>query len=96
MTIGQLSDLRQWHAQHRWRHPLESECWDLMLTLWVLGTVGLPVSLMLRSALATTASLLALAAPSAYVGLRRHLHRRHRLRCDWLGASPRQGRQRQS
>lgn len=87
MNLQQLSMVRRWHVQHRHHHPVEFQIWDLMLMLWVLGGVGAPVSLMLQGGAALGACLVAFAAPTVYVALRKGLHRSRRLRCDWLPAT---------
>jgi hypothetical protein len=87
MTLQQMSTLRRWHVDHRHQHPVEFQLWDAVVMLCVLGCVGLPVSLLLGQTSAALGFAAAAAAPSAYVALRRSLHRRGRLRCDWLCAS---------
>jgi len=86
MNLQQLSMVRRWHVQHRHHHPVEFQIWDLVLMLWVMGAVGLPVSVLLQLELAVAACLAGFAAPSLYVALRKGLHRAQRLRCDWLPA----------
>jgi hypothetical protein len=87
MTVEQLAVLKRWHVAHRRNHPVEFHVWDLMLTCWVLGWMGLPAALIVAPPAGLLCVLL-FSAPTLYVGLRRSLHRRHRLRCDWLGAAP--------
>ena len=85
MTLTQFQDLRHWHLRH-WRdHPIEKQFWDTVLTLWLIGWVGIPAALLSHQHWAAMASLALLPLPNAYVGLRSRLHRSHRLRCDWLG-----------
>jgi hypothetical protein len=48
--------------------------------------MGLPPALLLHWAWAVGACVPLFFAPPLYVRLRRHLHRRGRLRCDWLVA----------
>jgi hypothetical protein len=86
MTLQQISTLRRWHADHQRRRPLEYQAWETVLTFWVLGGAGLPVSALLERPAAAAACLAALATPRLYLALRRHLHRRRWLRCDWLSA----------
>jgi hypothetical protein len=86
MTLQQLSTLRRWHADHQRRCPVEYQAWETVLTLWVLGGVGLPVSVLLERPATAAACLAALVTPRLYVALRRLLHRRRWLRCDWLSA----------
>jgi hypothetical protein len=86
MTLGQLHALKVWHMRH-WRdHPLEKDTWDAVLTLWLIGCVGGAPALILDVGWAQLSCLLLLFLPSAYVALRRWLHRTGRLRCDWITA----------
>ena len=87
MSLQQIVSVRRWHLLHRDRHPLEFHLWDLMLTLWIMGWVAVPVSLVLGFPVGAALALFGIVAPGAYVALRRHLHSRQRLRCDWLAAS---------
>jgi hypothetical protein len=84
VTLRQMSLLKRWHVAHRDRVPLEYHAWDVVLTLWVMGWMGVPPALLLHWGWAVLACLLLHLAPGGYVGLRRRLHRLGRLRCDWL------------
>ena len=86
MTLTQFQDLRLWHLRHAHEQPLERHFWDMVLTLWLLGWVGGPTSLVLQQPALAMASLALLFLPQAYVDWRRRLHRRAKLRCDWLDA----------
>ena len=87
MTLQQLATIKRWHLTHPQGRPVESQLWDDMLTCWVLGWMGVPVAVLLAPELGVLACVLLYFAPSAYVGLRRRLHRRGLLRCDWLGST---------
>jgi len=87
MTVHQLAILKQWHVAHRRRCPLEFHAWDAMLTLWLLGWMGAAPALLLHEGYGVVLCCLLYFSPGAYVRLRRHLHRKGRLRCDWLGAT---------
>ena len=87
MSLHQIVSVRRWHLLHRDRHPLEFHLWDLMLTLWIMGWVAMPVSLVLGFPVGAALALFGIVSPGAYVALRRHLHGRQQLRCDWLAAS---------
>jgi hypothetical protein len=87
MTIEQLATVKRWQVLHRSHHPVEYHAWDLMLTGWVLGWIGLPVSMLLWPLRGTAVSLAMLLLPGAYCRARRGLHRIGWLRCDWLGAA---------
>ena len=87
MTLEQMSSIKRWHLGHRHRHPVEGWLWDLVLTLWVMSLLGIPVGLLIDSLLLSSASLALAVLPSLYTLLRRQLHRRGVLRCDWLEAA---------
>src|SRR5437764_681217 len=40
MTLRQMSMLKRWHVLHRDRLPIEYQAWDAMLTLWLIGCIG--------------------------------------------------------
>ena len=91
MGLEQYADVRAWHLGHR-EHAIEFLVWNGVMTLWMLGWVGLPASALLHHrAAALTACALCL-LPALYVRLRRRLHRLGWLRCDWIGALGRGGR----
>jgi len=85
MRLQQFHALKVWHRQHG-RHPVERNTWDTVLTVWLMGWVGAPTAFMIDSGWAETACLSVLFLPSAYVALRRWLHRSGTVRCDWIGA----------
>jgi len=87
MTLQQLSTLKQWHVAHRREHPLEFQAWDAMLTLWLLGWFGLPAAALLGELYVVIACSALVFAPALYVRLRRRLHLRRQLRCDWLDSA---------
>ena len=87
MTLQQMSAVKRWQIGHRHRHPVEGWLWDVVLTLWVMSLLGVPVGLLIGQPMVAVGSLLLGALPSAYAGLRRVLHRRGVLRCDWLRAA---------
>lgn len=84
MTMTQLARLSRWHDLHRLRRPLEGRVWDLLRTAWVAGTVGMPVAVLLDHPTGLIGAGLLFCSPTIYLGLRTSLHRRRRLRCDWL------------
>jgi hypothetical protein len=86
MRLQQIWGVRRWHSHHQRRRPVECQVWDTVLTLWVIGWAGLPVSALLGQPVAASGCLAGLAAPSVYLSLRRWLHGTRRVRCDWLGA----------
>jgi len=89
MTLHQLSVLKQWHVSHKRERPVEFHTWDAMLTLWIMGWMGVPAAVILWQIGGVLACTALFFAPSAYVRLRERLHRQGRLRCDWLNALPR-------
>ena len=89
MTLQQLSAVRRWHITHHRQGSLEDQAWDAVLTCWVLGWIGVPPALVLAPAAGGLLCVVLFFAPSAYVALRRWLHQRGRLRCDWLDSARR-------
>jgi len=84
MTLDQFQDLRLWHQRHQHDHPLESHVWTAVLTLWLVGWVGTPTAWLAFGEVAALVVAVLVLAPRAYVGWRERLHRRGRLRCDWI------------
>ena len=88
MTLQQLTDLRRWHVAHRRSRPVEFHMLDSVFTIWLAGWLGVPAGLLLGQTAGWALGLALLLTPDAYVRLRRLLHRRGQLRCDWLVALP--------
>jgi hypothetical protein len=86
MTLRQMSSIKRWHVDHREQAPLEYHVWDGMLTLWLLGWVGVPPALLLHWTWMVLLCVPMFFAPQLYVRLRSRLHHRGALRCDWLEA----------
>lgn len=86
MNVSQMSRIKRWQLEHRREAPLEYHAWDMMLTLWVLGWMGVAPALLLHWTWMVAACVPAFFAPSMYVRLRERLHDSGRLRCDWLPA----------
>jgi hypothetical protein len=84
VNLAQFQDLRTWHLRHWREQPVEKHLWDGVVMLWLMGWVGGPVALVLQHPEALPASFALLCLPNGYVALRRRLHRRRRVRCDWL------------
>jgi hypothetical protein len=84
MNVRQMSTLKRWFVAHRNDAPIEYHTWDAVLTLWLMGWMGLPPVLLLQLAWGVPLCLLMFFAPPLYVALRARLHRRGTLRCDWL------------
>ena len=87
MTLEQMSRIKRWHVGHRHRQPVEGLLWDLVLTLWVMSHLGVPVGLLIDAPFVSACSLALVLLPSVYATVRRVLHRRGVLRCDWLEAA---------
>lgn len=96
MTLNQLSMIKRWHQTHHRDHGLEYHLWDVMLTCWILGWMGLPAAALLAPQAGLPACLLLYLAPTLYVAVRKRLHRAGILRCDWLPAIAASGRAAQS
>lgn len=86
MTLVQLAQVKRWMRLHGRQHAVELQIWDLILCCWVLGWTALPGLLLLEFWPGLPALLLAMLLPSLYVRWRTRMHRRGRLRCDWLCA----------
>jgi hypothetical protein len=84
VTLAQLSTLKAWMVAHRARHPLEYHAWDAVLTLWLMGWMGVPACVLLDDPWAVMACVALFFTPPGYLRLRGKLHRQRRLRCDWL------------
>ena len=92
MTLHQLSQLKQWHTAHRAQSPLEYHAWDAVLTLCLMGWMGLPAAWLLGQAWLMAACTMLCFTPSVYRMLRRKLHSNDTLRCDWLAVAASQKR----
>ncbi|MDN3923108.1 hypothetical protein [Roseateles violae] len=86
MTLTQLAQVKCWLRLHGRQHPVELYAWDLVLMSWVLGWIGVPALLLLHAFMLLPLCLASFLLPSAYAAWRSRLHRRGRLRCDWLTA----------
>ena len=84
MDLEALQRIKQWHVSHQRDHPVEYHLWDAVLTLWLIGWVGWIPALTFDALWSAPLLVLAMAAPSLYVGWRVKAHRARRLRCDWI------------
>ena len=84
MTLDQFQDLKRWHQRHAHEQPLEKHVWDIVLTFWLSGWVGAPVTLLVHAGWALVVCGALLFLPTSYVMLRRRLHAAGLLRCDWI------------
>lgn len=85
MTLAEFHAIHLWLTQHR-GHALEKSLWEAVVMLWLIGWAGVPVALLLDIVWAQAAAAVALFLPGGYVAWRARLHRRRRLRCDWICA----------
>ncbi|HEY5794919.1 MAG TPA: hypothetical protein VIU82_07870, partial [Bosea sp. (in: a-proteobacteria)] len=74
MKLEQFHDLKVWHQRHRREQPLEKHVWDLVLTFWLAGCVGVAVAFLVYAGWALMLCAALVFLPSAYVALRRLLH----------------------
>ena len=86
MKLVQFENLKAWHQRHWREQPLEKHVWDIVLTLWLAGWVGIPSAFLVHAGWAEAVCFSLLFLPSAYVALRRYLHRIGLVRCDWVAA----------
>jgi hypothetical protein len=84
LKLDQFHDLKLWHQRHRREQPLEKHVWDMVLTFWLAGWVGAPAAFLIHAGWALILCGALVFLPSAYVALRRVLHRLQWVRCDWL------------
>ena len=83
MTLQQFHSLKVWHSLQGHRHPVEKTVWDTILTVWMMGWIGIPVAFLIGAGWAEVGAVAALFLPGSYVAGRLWLHRHRRLRCDW-------------
>lgn len=84
VPLMQLKAIKQWHVEHREDHPVEYHLWDTMLTLWMLGWMGMLPAMVLDAQWTLPLCLSSMLAPNFYVFWRQRAHAAQRLRCDWL------------
>lgn len=84
MTLQQLHQFKHWHVHHAYRHGLELLLCDAVLGAWLMGWILLPALIVLGEWLWLPLSPLLIHVPNGYFSLRRRLHQRGVLRCDWL------------
>lgn len=84
MTLHQMTQLKRWQVAHRAGSPIEYHTWDAVLTVWLMGWMGVPSALLLWQPEGVFLCVAAFFAPALYPRMRTRLHRRGTLRCDWL------------
>jgi hypothetical protein len=86
MTLQQFQELKIWHSRQGNRHPVERAIWDAVLTMWMIGWVGGATAFILKQGWVELACVSVIFLPGVYVSVRRWLHNKRRLRCDWIVA----------
>lgn len=84
MTLHQMTQLKRWHVAHKLGSPIEYHMWDAVLTVWLMGWMGVPAALLLWQPDSVFLCVAAFFAPALYARVRSRLHRRGALRCDWI------------
>jgi hypothetical protein len=92
VRLAEFEAMKTWHQRH-WRdQPVEKHVWDIVLTHWLAGWVGIPPAFLIHARWVELGCVALLFLPGAYVALRRRLHRSGVLRCDWSAALGRPAR----
>jgi hypothetical protein len=92
VRLAEFEAMKTWHQRH-WRdQPVEKHVWDIVLTLWLAGWVGIPPAFLIHARWVELGCVALLFLPGANVALRRRLHRSGVLRCDWSAALGRPAR----
>jgi hypothetical protein len=84
ITLAQMQRLKDWHAVPRDGGRAEKAVWDAVVMVWLMGWIGCIPAFAFDAPWAFPLCLLGILAPQLYVDLRSRIHRRQRLRCDWL------------
>lgn len=83
MTLPHIVRIKLRLLSRRRQAPLELRVWDAVVTLWLMGLMGLPAATLLHETWAIVGCVAGLLLPMLYLRLRLLLHRRGWLRCDW-------------
>lgn len=86
LSLDELQRIKRWHTEHRSEHPVEYHLLDAVLTLWLMGWVGLLPALVSGHVVLMSVCLLGMSLPGLYVRWRGRAHARQSVRCDWLQA----------
>lgn len=87
MTLQQLTTVKRWHETHPRERSVEQQVWELVVTCWMLGWMGVPAAVVLSPVLGVVVCVGLYFSPTLYVRLRARLHRQGVLRCDWLASA---------
>jgi hypothetical protein len=84
VPVERLARIKRWMREHRSQRPVEYHCFDAVLTLWLIGAVGLLPSLILLQWAALPVCVVLMFAPRLYLRCRARWHQNGLLRCDWF------------
>ena len=84
LTLTHLQRIRKRLLQEHSSHRIEYGLWEVVLTLWIMGWIGLLPAYALDLPWAFPLCAFGMLAPRLYVMGRARAHDSGRLRCDWL------------
>lgn len=84
VSLAELQNIKRWHVEHAFDHPVELQLWDAVLAAWLMGWIGWVPTWVLDAWWAAPPLLLGMLMPRLYVGWRAQAHAMQRLRCDWI------------
>jgi hypothetical protein len=82
--LQRLQRIKVWMRAHEQSNHFEYEAFDAVLTLWLMGLVGVLPAIVLQQWWALPLCWLAAQSPKLYLSWRLRLHAQDTLRCDWL------------
>jgi hypothetical protein len=82
--ILHLQRIKVWMRAHENSNQLEYEAFDAVLSIWLMGWVGILPTMILQLWWLLPLCVLALKTPSLYVAWRIAADAKGSLRCDWL------------
>jgi len=86
LGVKRLQRIKIWMRAHEESNALEYEAFDAVLTLWLIGWVGIVPCLILQQWWLLPLCWLALKTPALYVNWRVAAHTKGTLRCGWIEA----------
>ena len=84
LSLAQMQRVKNWLVIHRSQHPIESQVWEAVLTLWLMALIGWLPAYAFSAPWVYPLSILGAFAPQLYVQLRACADHAGHLRCDWL------------
>ena len=84
LSLAQLQRVKNWQVNHRSQHPMESQVWEAVLTVWLMALIGWLPAYAFNVPWVYPLCILGAFAPRLYVQLRASAHQAGHLRCDWL------------